>query len=97
MRDTIKEILSEELVKQYHVRNLPDLLLSPRTRLTEKGYTACSGCCKHMQRVDEKRTNPPKFANTNVLFIGSIPMVISFVNNEGNRERESTNICEGRS
>ena len=40
------------------------------------------------------RTNPPKFAIANGFVIGSIPSVTSFVNNEGNTERQHLNVEE---
>jgi len=89
-----KTKLKKELVEQYHVSNLPGLLLSPRSKLTEKGYTTCTCCCKNMQRADVARTNPPKFAIANGFVIGSITSVIYFVNNEGNTERRHINVEE---
>jgi len=44
--------------------------------------------------ADMARINPPKFGIANGFIIGSIPSMISFVNNDGNTEKRHINVEE---
>jgi len=89
-----KAKLHKELVEQYHVRNLPGLLLSPRSRLTDRGYVTCSACCQGMRKSNLKTMSPPKFAIANGFVIGSFPEVITFINKDGEVVRRAINVEE---
>ena len=80
-----KTKLHEDLVKQYHVPRLPGLLLSPRSRKTDRGYETCSTCYAGMQRWCITRHRPPRYSIANGFVIGSIPPeAIHFTDEEGN-------------
>ena len=89
-----KTNLDKELVKQYHVPNLPGLLLSPRSRKTDKGYGTCLACCEGMQGNHISKKNPPKFAIANGFVIGSFPEVFSYIDKDGNEVRAEVNVEE---
>ena len=82
-----KTKLHKELIEQYHMPNFPELILSPRSKKTQKGYVTCSACCNSIQRSNEKNINPHKYAIANGFVICSFPKVITFVNKDGNEEK----------
>jgi len=86
--------LDKELVEQYHVPNLPGLLLSPRSRKTDKGYETCLTCCEGMQRNNIPKKNPPKYAIANGFVIGSFPKFFSYIDKDGEEVRTKIDIEE---
>ena len=68
-----KTKLHRDLVKQYRVPRMPGLLLSPRSRKTDRGYETCSTCYTGMQRWCIRRDRPPRDSIANGFVIGSIP------------------------
>ena len=89
-----KTKLDKELVKQYHVPNMPGLLLSPRSRKIDKGYETCLACCEGMQRNHIIKETPPKFAIANGFVIGSFPEIFSYIDKDGNEVRTEINVEE---
>ncbi len=77
--------LKAEVMKQYQVQGLQDMLLSPRSRKYPDGYTTCSACYTGMQPKMASKKTPPKFAIANGFVIGSFPQEIKFFNKEGQR------------
>ena len=73
-----KTTLDEGLVEKYHVPGLTGLLLSPRSRKTDKRYVPCAAYCDEMQQNHIKRNTPPKFAIANGFVIGSFQEVFSY-------------------
>lgn len=91
--------LKEDLKKQYRVNRdgLKDLLLSPRSRKFDDGYTACNGCSIALGSKFCTKTKPPKFAIANGFAIGSIPKSISITDKNGTRKKiniEQNNLTE---
>jgi hypothetical protein len=80
--------LHPEVKRQYqvNVKCLKDLLLSPRSRKYNDGYTTCSCCYSKMQLKMAKREYPPKFAIENRFVIGSFPQRIEFYLKDGNKQ-----------
>ena len=80
--------LHPELVKQYQVDGLPGLLLSQRSRHTNKGYMACLSCYDSLTTKSQTKS-PPKRAIANGFVIGRIPSILRFKEEDGTtRERE---------
>jgi hypothetical protein len=77
--------LKAEVKKQYQVKGLQDMLLSPRSRKYPIGYATCSVCYTGMQPQMASKRTPPKFAIANGFVIGSFPQEIKFFNKEGQR------------
>ena len=77
--------LPDCLVKQYEVRGLKGLLLSPRAQKLGSHYVTCSTCHSgmHPSRVD---SSPPKFSIANGFVIGEIPKKIQLKNSDGSIE-----------
>ena len=89
-----KATLHQDLVKHYRVPNMPGLLLSPRSRKTDRGYETCSTCYTGMQPSCITRNCPPKYAIANGFVIGSFPEVITFKDKDGVERREEINVEE---
>ena len=70
--------LKPELRNQYLINDiaLKELLLSPRSRKTGKGYSTCSCCFAAMSSKKKTQNHPPKFAIANGFVIGSFPKEI---------------------
>jgi hypothetical protein len=62
-----------ELKRQYSVRGLPGLLLSPRARKGRLGYSTCSDCFYDLKYKKPKNTKPPKLSIANGFVIGAFP------------------------
>jgi hypothetical protein len=67
--------------------NLKDLLLSPGSRKTPKGYTTCSFCFSGMQPNMTTKKLPPKFAIANGFVIGSLPQVLQWTTTNGETKK----------
>jgi hypothetical protein len=65
--------LHPELKRQYSVRGLPGLLLSPRARKNKSGYSTCSDCYHHLRYKRPNSNKPPKFAISNGFAVGAFP------------------------
>ena len=89
-----KTKLDKELVEQYHVPNLPGLLLSPRSQNNDKGYDTCLACSEGMQQNHIPKNNPPKFAIANGFVIGSFPEVFLYIGKDGKEVRTEIDIEE---
>jgi hypothetical protein len=70
--------LNDEAKHQYMISDghLRDLLLSPPSRKTCKGYSTCSCCFSGMQPHMIKKRDHPKFYMANGFIIGSLPTEI---------------------
>ena len=79
--------LPTELVKQYEVEGLEGMLLSPRFREYEDGYSTCSYCFSGMQSRMVLSKNPPKFAIANGFVIGCLPSMIVIMGKDGVERR----------
>jgi hypothetical protein len=66
---------------------MKDLLLSPQSRKTLKGYTTCSFCFSGMQPNVTTKKIPPKFAVANGFVIESLPHVLKWTTNNGETEK----------
>ncbi|MEY3178299.1 MAG: hypothetical protein RJB42_540, partial [Bacteroidota bacterium] len=62
-----------ELKRQYSVRGLPGLLLSPRARKSRLGYSTCSECFYQLKFKKSTDKKPPKLAIANGFAIGAFP------------------------
>jgi hypothetical protein len=62
-----------ELKRQYSVRGLPGLLLSPRSRKGRLGYSTCSDCFYDLKYKKPTNTKPPKLSIANGFVIGAFP------------------------
>ena len=62
-----------ELKRQYSVRGLPGLLLSPRARKSRLGYSTCSECFYQLKFKKPTDKKPPKLAIANGFAIGAFP------------------------
>ena len=81
MNSTTRQLYNE-LVKEYHVKGLKSILLSPRSRKYDKGYSTCSTCFSGIKpHITEK--NPPKYSIANGFVIGSFPKEIQVRNKSG--------------
>lgn len=70
------ERLHPLLIKQYRVKGLRGMLLSPRANKNKDGYSMCSSCYTTLRRNSQSDTKPPKFSIANGFVIGSFPKVI---------------------
>ena len=75
----------EENKRQYQVKGLKNMLLSPQSRKYPDGYATCSICYNGMQPQMAYKKTPPKFAIANGFVIGSFPREIKFFNKKGQR------------
>jgi hypothetical protein len=85
-------VLKSELVKQYQFSSLPGLLLSPRSRQTDKGYVKCSSCSETMQQVNIKLKGPPRFAIANGFVVEYFPEVFLYTDEHGKQARTKIDI-----
>ena len=81
--------LNPELRNQYLINDiaLKELLLSPRSRKTGKGYSTCSCCFAAMSSKKKTQNHPPKFAIANGFVIGSFPKEIKRNTENGNTKK----------
>jgi hypothetical protein len=70
------ESLHPLLIKQYRVKGLDGMLLSPRANKNKKGYSMCTSCYDRLKKKKLSSNVPPKFAIANGFAIGSFPKVI---------------------
>jgi len=70
------ESLHPLLIKQYKVKGLDGMLLSPRANKNKKGYSICTSCYSCLKKKKPSSKVPPKFAIANGFAIGSFPKVI---------------------
>ena len=69
--------LHSKFKKQYRIhKNLDGMLLSPRARETQQGWTACQHCKLALQEKNTNRPNPPKYDIANGFCIGKFPKYI---------------------
>jgi hypothetical protein len=95
-------ILKPEVRNQYVINNvdLKVLLLSPRSRITSKGYSTCSCCFSGMQLNMANKKSPPKIAIANGFVIGSFPREVKWITSNGKtkkriiKDRELTDILK---
>ena len=78
--------LKDELVKQYEVEGLPGLLLSPRARRRGDKFDCCLSCFNSMRASNVESDSPPKHAIANGFVIGTIPKVITTINEDGSED-----------
>ena len=81
--------LKPELRNQYLINDiaLKELLLSPRSRKTGKGYSTCSCCFAAMSSKKKTQNHPPKFAIANGFVIGSFPTEIERNTDNGKKKK----------
>ena len=73
-----KDALHPELEKQYSVKGLEGMILSPRARHDVSGFPCCT-CCFSAMRPSMALKDPPKFLLANGFATGSIPKRISYM------------------
>jgi hypothetical protein len=80
-------VLVPEVRNQYMINdeNLKDLLLFPRLRENQNGYSTCSCCFSGMQPNMTREQFPPKFAIGNGFVIGSMPKVLQLTTADGEK------------
>jgi hypothetical protein len=88
--------LKPELRNQYLINDidLKELLLSPRSRRTRKGYSTCSCCFAAMNSKKKSKNCPPKFAIANGFTIGSFPKEIQRSTEHGNKKKMKIDLGE---
>ena len=77
--------LCDDLVMQYKVSGLPNMLLSRRSRKESDGYVICSSCYSGMQPNMVEKKTPPKHAIVNGFVMGCFPSKIKFTNKDGSK------------
>ena len=82
--------LHPELIKQYEVDGLPGLLLSRRSRQTDRGYVACLSCYDSLTTKSQTKS-PPKRAIANGFVIGRIPSILRFKEEDGTTRERAVN------
>jgi hypothetical protein len=84
-------VLVPEVRNQYMINDgkLKDLLLSPRSRKTQRGYSTCYCCFSGMQPNMTRKRFPPKFAIANGFVIGSLPKVLQLTMANGEKKTGS--------
>jgi hypothetical protein len=60
-----KTTLHADLVKQYKISDIPDMLLSPRANRVGDLFVVCTSCCWSTRLFKKNRTNPPKHSIAN--------------------------------
>ena len=69
--------IPKELKRQYDCsitdKELNGLLLSKRSKRSEKGYTCCSSCQASLLMNSKKVKGPPRYSIANGFLIGHIP------------------------
>jgi hypothetical protein len=78
-------VLVPEVRNQYMINdeNLKDLLLSPRSRKNQNGYSTWACYLSGMQPNMTSKRFPPKFAIANGFVIGSMPKVLQLTTANG--------------
>ncbi len=84
-------VLVPEVRNQYMINDgkLKDLLLSPRSRKNQKGYSTCSCCFSGMQPNMTRKRFPPKFTIANGIVIESMPKVLQLTTANGEKKTGS--------
>ena len=72
-----EEALHPDLEKQYSVKGLEGMLLSPRARQDASGFSCCA-CCFSAMRPTLALKNPPKFSIANGFATGCLPERIRY-------------------
>jgi hypothetical protein len=81
-------VLVPEVSNQFMINdgNLKELLLSPRSRKNQNGYSTCSCSFSGMQPNMIWNKFPPKFAIANGFVIGSIPQILQWTTANGEKK-----------
>ncbi len=84
-------VLAPEVRNQYMINdgNLKDLLLSPRLRKNQNGYSTYSCCFSGMQQNMTRKRFPPKFAIAKGFVIGSMPKVLQLTTANGEKKTKA--------
>ena len=71
----VGEQLNPITVQQYHVPDLPGLMLSPRSYQVGDNSETCSWYCSSLQlsRARNRKTHRPNFGTANGFAVGHIP------------------------
>jgi hypothetical protein len=82
-------VLVPEVRNQYMIDDgkLKDLLLPPRSRKNQKGYSTCSCCFSCMQPNMTRKRFSPKVTIANGFVIGSMPKVLQLTTANGEKKK----------
>ena len=84
--------LNQELVRQYRVKGLGGMLLSPRAGRTKKGYSVCSSCYRSLKDSKPSNVKTPKYSIANGFVIGSFPKCIPVVDGKNRRRMRQIDV-----